>query len=141
MVQSQEPTQDDASANRSISDDEATEVDATINNNPMSSVFARDPFQVMGMLTAPHNLEEYEQSRREDLMDELDRVHRHNLIQFGALCLIPCALLIMIMMSSFSDKDVGCTGIDGAECKYETRVFMNAFARRCICDAFTTRSD
>ena len=80
MVQSQEPSKDEASANWSISEDEATKVDATINNNPMSSVFVRDPLQVMGMLTVPRNLEEYEQSRREDFMDELDRVHRHNLI-------------------------------------------------------------
>ena len=141
MVQNQESTQDDASANRSISDDEATEVDATVHNSMSASAFAHDPFRIMGIFSTPHNLEEYEQTRRDDLAEELDRVHRNNLIQFGALCLIPCALLAMIMISSFSDKDVPCTGIDGAECDYETRAFMNAFARRCICDAFSIRND
>ena len=138
MVQHQESTQeDDASVNRSISDDDATEVDATVNVSASSSVFARDPFQFMGILNIPHNLEEYEQTRREDLTQELDRMHRNNLIQFGALCLIPCCLLAMIMMSSFSDKNIECTGIDGLECFYETRAFMNAFSRKCICDSFS----
>ena len=140
MERSQRESQDDASGHRSISDDEATEVDA-VRSLSLNSV-TRDPFNLfpLGMLTTPENLEDYEQSRREDLMDELDRVQRQNLIQFIALCLIPCCLLVMIMMSSFGDSDVPCVGVEGAACEYERRVFMNAYSRRCICDAINISS-
>ena len=143
MESQRQSQEDDVSTHRSMSDDEATEVDAVRNNSLTSTFFTRDPFNLfpLGMLSTPENLEDYEESRREDLMDELDRVQRQNLMQFLALCLIPCCLLVMIMMSSFNDKDVPCVGIDGAACEYETRVFMNAYSRRCICDAINIRSD
>jgi len=61
--------------------------------------------------------------------------HRNNFVHFGILCLVPIFLLVLVLVSSFSDNST-CEGYEIASCKHEDRIFMNAFASRCICSAF-----
>ena len=91
----------DISVRGSISDEEI-EVDE-VNNSTSLSRFARS---LQALMLIPEDLDLYEESRREEIMTNLERSQRQNLIQSGALCFIPCCFPIMILMSSFSDRGV-----------------------------------
>lgn len=76
---------------------------------------------------------EMERRRRNILMRELERVQRASFIHFILLCLIPTALLIIVIVTVLSDEE-DC-GSEMTRCQQEPRTFVNAFTTRCICDA------
>lgn len=78
----------------------------------------------------------YQDQRRERLSEELLRIQRKNFVHFTILCMVPLLLLLLVVISSLSSKET-CDGYEIASCEFEERSFMNAFARRCICTAFT----
>lgn len=80
--------------------------------------------------------EEFVQARREHLHQELIRIQRTNFYHFGLICLVPLAMLILVVITSFN-QDASCEADIGTECFYETQGFMNAFARQCICRGIT----
>ena len=77
----------------------------------------------------------YEEQRRERLSEELQRIQRTNFIHFGILCLVPVFLLVLVIASAFNTKGP-CEGFGDSECRWEERMFMNAFATKCICTGF-----
>eukprot|EP00977_Amphora_coffeiformis_P008306 scaffold1878_cov170-Amphora_coffeaeformis.AAC.19 len=79
--------------------------------------------------TAP----EMEERRRSVLVRELRRVQRASFLHFVLLCLIPTALLI-IVIATVAGEDEVCES-DATFCELEPRTFMNAFTTRCVCDA------
>lgn len=76
---------------------------------------------------------EMEERRRSVLLRELHRVQRASFIQFILLCMIPTALLCIVIATVLGDEEP--CGSDIAICRQEPRTFMNAFTTRCICDA------
>uniref|UniRef100_A0A7S3VGH4 Uncharacterized protein n=1 Tax=Chaetoceros debilis TaxID=122233 RepID=A0A7S3VGH4_9STRA len=79
--------------------------------------------------------ESYEEQRRINLTEELVRIQRTNFIHFSVLCSIPLFLLALVLVNSFQGNEE-CVGLEGAECQFEQRIFMNAFSKRCICKSF-----
>lgn len=106
------------------------------------------PMTTRGLFWTQAETEAYEERRRGMLLRELNRVQRANFIHFCLLFLMPTGLLLVVLLSAFTDKgadECGKSGIMGdddggednlANCYLEPRTFMNAFASRCICDAF-----
>jgi hypothetical protein len=76
---------------------------------------------------------EMEERRRQVLLRELQRVQRASFIHFMLLCLIPTALLLVVVFAVIGDEE-DCES-DVANCVKEPRTFINAFTTRCICDA------
>eukprot|EP00553_Chaetoceros_curvisetus_P000891 CAMPEP_0204627716 /NCGR_PEP_ID=MMETSP0717-20131115/14254_1 /ASSEMBLY_ACC=CAM_ASM_000666 /TAXON_ID=230516 /ORGANISM="Chaetoceros curvisetus" /LENGTH=172 /DNA_ID=CAMNT_0051644061 /DNA_START=12 /DNA_END=530 /DNA_ORIENTATION=+ len=76
----------------------------------------------------------YEAQRRQNLIEELDRIQRTNFIHFGFLCSIPLCLLGLVLINSFRSPGE-CESIAGAECHFEGRFFINAFSKRCLCNS------
>jgi len=76
---------------------------------------------------------ELEERRRHVLLRELQRVQRASFVHFILLCLIPTALLCIVVATVLGD-DEPC-GTDVTICRQEARTFINAFTTRCICDA------
>lgn len=76
---------------------------------------------------------EMEQRRRNILLRELQRVQRASFIHFLLLCLIPTALLLIVVVTVLSDEEP--CGSDVTYCEQEARTFINAFTTRCLCDA------
>ncbi|KAL9184661.1 hypothetical protein ACHAXT_012631 [Thalassiosira profunda] len=74
--------------------------------------------------------------RREAIHREVERVQRANFIHFLILCLVPTALLFIVIAAIVSE-DGDCAGLDGGAvvCEREPRSFVNAFTSRCICEA------
>jgi len=75
---------------------------------------------------------EMEARRRNVLLRELQRVQRASFMHFALLCLIPSALLLVVVLALLSDSEE-CTS-DVTHCELEPRTFVNAFTTRCICD-------
>ena len=68
------------------------------------------------------------------LREQVERVQRANFIHFLVLCLVPTALLIIVVAAIVSkDSDCGTVGL--TTCEMEPRSFTNAFTSACICDA------
>ena len=66
--------------------------------------------------------------------EQVERVQRANFIHFLVLCLVPTALLIIVVAAIVSkDSDCGTVGL--TTCEMEPRSFTNAFTSACICDA------
>ncbi len=68
---------------------------------------------------------------------KVERVQRANFIHFLVLCLVPTALLIIVIAAIVSE-DGECGDGAGDEftiCEMEPRSFANAFTTTCICDA------
>lgn len=76
---------------------------------------------------------EMEERRRNVLVRELRRVQRASFIHFVLLCLIPTALLVIVIATVVGDEE-NCES-DVTFCELEPRSFMNAFTTRCVCDA------
>lgn len=68
---------------------------------------------------------EMEERRRAVLVRELRRVQRASFIHFVLLCLIPTALLIVVIATVIGDEE-DCES-DATFCELEPRTFMNAF--------------
>ena len=75
---------------------------------------------------------EMEERRRNVLIRELQRVQRASCLHFAVLCLIPAALLLVVLMALVSGEEE-CTS-DVTHCELEPRTFVNAFTTRCICE-------
>jgi hypothetical protein len=76
---------------------------------------------------------EMEERRRTVLLGELKRVQRASFIHFVLLCLIPTALLIIVIATVVGDEDA-CES-EATFCELEPRTFVNAFTTRCVCDS------
>jgi hypothetical protein len=76
---------------------------------------------------------ELEERRQRILLRELERIQRASFLHFLLLCLIPFTLMLLILVTVLKDE-IDCNSI-ATTCREETRSFMNAFTRRCICDA------
>lgn len=75
---------------------------------------------------------EMEERRRNVLIRELQRVQRASCLHFAVLCLIPAALLLVVLMALVLGEEE-CTS-DVTQCELEPRTFINAFTTRCICE-------
>lgn len=75
---------------------------------------------------------EMEERRRNVLIRELQRVQRASCLHFAVLCLIPAALLLVVLLALVSGEE-DCTS-DVTHCELETRTFVNAFTTRCVCE-------
>ncbi len=63
-------------------------------------------------------------------------MQRANFIHFLVLCLVPTALLVIVIAAIVSeDGDCGSGGDELMACEMEPRSFANAFTTTCICDA------
>ena len=71
------------------------------------------------------NAPEMEERRRNVLVRELRRVQRASFIHFVLLCLIPTALLIIVIATVVGDEE-DCES-DATFCSLEPRSFLNAF--------------
>jgi hypothetical protein len=76
---------------------------------------------------------EMEERRRNVLLSELKRVQRASFIHFMLLCLIPTALLIIVVVIFVGDEK-DCVS-EATFCELEERTFVNAFTTRCVCDS------
>jgi hypothetical protein len=76
---------------------------------------------------------EMEERRRNVLLGELRRVQRASFVHFVLLCLIPTALLIIVIATVVGDEEE-CES-DATFCELEPRTFVNAFTTRCVCDS------
>jgi hypothetical protein len=76
---------------------------------------------------------EMEERRRNVLLGELRRVQRASFIHFMLLCLIPTALLIIVIATVVGDEE-DCESA-ATFCELEPRTFVNAFTTRCVCDS------
>jgi hypothetical protein len=76
---------------------------------------------------------EMEERRRNVLLGELRRVQRASFIHFMLLCLIPTALLIIVIATVVGDEEA-CQS-EATFCELEPRTFVNAFTTRCVCDS------
>jgi len=76
---------------------------------------------------------EMEERRRNVLLGELRRVQRASFIHFLLLCLIPTALLIIVIATVVGEEE-DCES-DATFCELEPRTFINAFTTRCVCDS------
>jgi hypothetical protein len=66
--------------------------------------------------------------------EQVERVQRANFIHFLVLCLVPTALLIIVVTAIVSkENDCGTVGL--TTCKMEPRSFTNAFTSACVCDS------
>ncbi|GAX24297.1 hypothetical protein FisN_4Lh002 [Fistulifera solaris] len=75
---------------------------------------------------------EMEERRRNVLLRELRRVQRASFLHFALLCLIPTALLLIVVATVIGDEEE-CSS-DATFCELEPRTFINAFTTRCVCD-------
>ena len=66
--------------------------------------------------------------------EQVERVQRANFIHFLVLCLVPTALLIIVVTAIVS-KETDCGTVGLTTCKMEPRSFTNAFTSVCVCDA------
>lgn len=82
---------------------------------------------------------EMEDRRRNILVSELQRVQRSSFIHFIILCLIPTALMLVVVATILSEED-DCSSV-ATTCIKEERAFVNAFTTRCICDAIDIAED
>jgi hypothetical protein len=82
---------------------------------------------------------EIERRRRNVLLRELQRVQRASFIHFILLCLIPTALLCIVVATVLSEEEP--CGSDVTICRQEARTFINAFTTRCICDAIVVNRE
>jgi hypothetical protein len=76
---------------------------------------------------------EMEERRRNVLLGELRRVQRASFVHFVLLCLIPTALLIIVIATVVGEEE-DCES-DATFCELEPRAFVNAFTTRCVCDS------
>lgn len=111
-------------------DDDITIImlDHNVANDSRNSQAENDAFAWIGS-----NAPEMEERRRNVLVGELRRVQRASFIHFVLLCLIPTALLIIVIATVVGDEE-DCES-DATVCSLEPRSFMNAFTTRCVCDA------
>lgn len=75
---------------------------------------------------------EMEERRRNVLLRELRRVQRASFLHFALLCLIPTALLLIVVATVIGDEEE-CSS-EATFCELEPRTFINAFTTRCVCD-------
>ena len=71
-------------------------------------------------------------------IQQVERVQRANFIHFLILCLVPTALLLIVIAAIVSEDGECGIGGDNNElivCEREPRSFVNAFTSRCICEA------
>lgn len=133
------------SSNNSI-DDNATSAsrmtEINISPTPQSSPFNyHRGFFLNDNPAAGHRLwtneerDAYQERRREALSSELNRVQRTSFVHFLILCLVPIALIGLVLLSSFRGDD-GCEGYGSVVCQREMRDFRNAFRNKCVCTAF-----
>jgi hypothetical protein len=88
--------------------------------------------QQIGMDWIEQTGPEMEERRRNVLLRELRRVQRASFLHFVLLCLIPTALLLIVISTVFRE-DEDCKS-DATFCELEPRTFINAFTTRCVCD-------
>ena len=93
----------------------------------------RDPSHEAALAWMEQNGPEMEERRRDVLLRELQRVQRASFVHFIILCLIPTALLGIVVATVLGDEEE-CAS-DVTICRQEARTFINAFTTRCICDA------
>jgi hypothetical protein len=82
---------------------------------------------------------EMEERRRNVLLGELRRVQRASFIHFVLLCLIPTALLIIVVATVVGDEE-DCVS-EATFCELEPRTFVNAFTTRCVCDSIPVQRE
>lgn len=111
--------------NQNDDDDEMTII--TLDHDP------EDDNHAAAMTWMEQNGPEMEQRRRNVLLRELQRVQRASFIHFILLCLIPTALLMIVVITVFGEEEY--CGSEITTCYQEARSFINAFTTRCICDA------
>ena len=76
---------------------------------------------------------EMEERRLNVLLRELHRAQRASFIHFILLCMIPTALMCIVVATVLGEEEP--CGSDVTICRQEARTFVNAFTTRCICDA------
>merc|ERR1711966_97414 len=73
--------------------------------------------------------------RRRIILQQMSTVQRANFIHFLVLCLVPTTLLLIVIVAMISEEGECGSTTDLTVCEMEPRSFVNAFTRRCICDA------
>ena len=76
---------------------------------------------------------EMEQRRKSVLIRELRRVQRASFFHFLLLCLIPTALLVIVITTAIGENEECYSDI--SDCELEPRRFLNAYTTRCVCEA------
>lgn len=96
---------------------------------------------------------------------KIERVQRSNFIHFILLCMIPTALLLIVIVAILSERGecsstptytapvnategdtLSSSSVSGSnnimiECQREPRLFVNAFTSTCICSAIRVAMD
>ena len=132
----EEITGDNNNNNNIVIDDDATtqmtEINISSSHNDNNST--NSPY-INNQLWTDEEREEYQERRRESLGQELNLVQRTNCIHFSIMCLVPIALIVMVLMNSFHNDGI-CDGYEIAGCERVERSFMNAFGNKCVCYGF-----
>lgn len=135
-TQSEEPVQEWECSNQqdtSSDDDEMTII--TLEHNHLDD----HDQNAAALAWLDQNGPEMERRRRNVLLRELQRVQRASFIHFMLLCLIPTALLLIVVVTVFGEEEP--CGSEVTTCRQEARTFINAFTTRCICDAIDVKRE
>jgi hypothetical protein len=127
-TQSEEPFQE---CDTSSDDDEMTIITLEHNNDQNAAA---------ALAWLDQNGPEMERRRRNVLLRELQRVQRASFIHFMLLCLIPTALVLVVVVTVFGEGEP-CGSEVTTTCRQEARTFINAFTTRCICDAIDVKRE
>jgi hypothetical protein len=135
-TQSEEPVQEwECSNQRDISSDDDEMTIITLEHNHLDD----HDQNAAALAWLDQNGPEMERRRRNVLLRELQRVQRASFIHFMLLCLIPTALLLIVVVTVFGEEEP--CGSEVTTCRQEARTFINAFTTRCICDAIDVKRE
>lgn len=126
-------------------EDDDEDVTVILLDNATDSQRRRTPTTPQGYVDMLESQEqgrhpEIQERRRLILLRELRRVQQTSFMHFLLLCVIPAALL-MIVIATILGESSSCGNILDPSgnvelvCSLEARTFMNAFTTRCICDS------
>ena len=130
-TQSEEPVQECYNQQDTSSDDDEMTIITLDHNNDQNATAA--------LAWLDQNGPKMKRRRRNVLLRELQRVQRASFIHFMLLCLIPTALLLVVVVTVFGEGEP--CGSEVTTCRQEARTFINAFTTRCICDAIDVKRE
>lgn len=133
-TQSEEPVQECSNQQDTSSDDDEMTI-ITLDHNNLDD----HDQNAAALAWLDQNGPEMERRRRNVLLRELQRVQRASFIHFMLLCLIPTALLLVVVVTVFREEEP--CGSEVTTCRQEARTFINAFTTRCICDAIDVKRE
>jgi len=128
----------------STEDDDDEDVTVILLDSNTDSQRRRTPVTTLqgyvDMLEEQGSHPEIQERRRLILLRELRRVQQTSFMHFLLLCVIPVALL-MIVIATILGESSSCSNIQDPSgnielvCSLQARTFMNAFTTRCVCDS------